>query len=50
MRRLIAIDGFDQTDGPDLLEIVSLEAATPEAPCRPPAQIPIFHNETLARN
>ena len=50
VRRPIAIDGFDETDCPDLLEIGSLEAATAKAPSRAPAEIPIFRNETLARH
>jgi hypothetical protein len=49
-RRPVLIDGFDETDCADLLQIGPFDAATTKVPGRTPAKIPILRNETLARN
>lgn len=50
MPRAVTIYSLEQTNCADLLEIGSLEPAMSETPSCAPANVPIFRNETLARN
>jgi hypothetical protein len=50
MRRSVPVDRLHQTDCADLLEVGPLETVPPKALRSAAAEIPIFRNETLARN
>ncbi len=48
LHRIVTIDCFEQADCTDLFEVRSIEAAAHESARRPPTEIPVFRNVTLA--
>jgi len=47
LRAIVAIDRLDQPDCSDLLEIGAIEPTAHEAPCRPPAEVPIRNDRAF---
>lgn len=48
LHRIVTIDCFEQADCTDLFEVRSIETAAHESARRPPTEIPVFRNVTLA--